>query len=68
MTVSEMYLLSDEELKAISMRKNQIGNNTIMAERAMAIRRERCCHWDEIDKYDYYRRMKEALDEFDDYN
>ena len=55
MKVSEMRLLSDEELKEISMRKNSKGNNTVEAERAMAIRRERCGHWDEIDRYERNR-------------
>lgn len=63
MTIEKMKTLSDEELKAVSLKKNKAGNYTAEANRAMRIRRERAGHWEGIsNKPPTYDEM------WDDYN
>ena len=48
MKEAEMRSLSDEELLKISCRKTRKGTYTAEANRAMKIRRERACFWDDL--------------------
>ncbi|MBQ5655944.1 MAG: hypothetical protein IIV14_00735 [Bacteroidaceae bacterium] len=48
MTLEYLRTLSDEELLELSKQKNRKGNNTVDAEKAMRVRRERSGHWDEV--------------------
>jgi len=54
MTIKEMNTLSDEELKRLSMRKSKKGTYTTEANRAMKIRRERSCFWDDVAEREKY--------------
>lgn len=48
MTLTEIRSMTDEELLVLSKQKNRRGLNSVDAEKAMRVRRERSGYWDDV--------------------
>lgn len=48
MTLTELRAMSDEQLLILSKQKNRRGLNSVDAEKAMRVRRERAGYWDDV--------------------